>query len=119
MRSTDGPLDSAMIRCPGGHWFNGPIESLTPRGADQRDRGTARVASSVRRDNLTGGRDRLDGSGEFAVLAFPAKPERDIPRPNSAPAHYLGRPTRLWITAMRPRHRRIASQHLAEAVTGG
>lgn len=29
MESTDGPLDSAMIRCPAGHWFNGPIESLT------------------------------------------------------------------------------------------
>ena len=29
MRSTDGPLESARIRCPLGHWFNGPIESLT------------------------------------------------------------------------------------------
>ncbi len=29
MRSTDGPLDSAKIRCPRGHWFNGPIEFLT------------------------------------------------------------------------------------------
>jgi len=29
MRSTDGPLEGAMIRCPAGHWFNGPIESLT------------------------------------------------------------------------------------------
>jgi len=27
--STDGPLDSAMIRCPAGHWFTGPLESLT------------------------------------------------------------------------------------------
>jgi hypothetical protein len=27
--STDGPLESAKIRCPRGHWFNGPIESLT------------------------------------------------------------------------------------------
>ena len=26
---TDGPLDSAKIRCPRGHWFNGPIEALT------------------------------------------------------------------------------------------
>jgi hypothetical protein len=32
MRSTDGPLDSAKIRCPRGHWFNGPIESLTVPG---------------------------------------------------------------------------------------
>jgi hypothetical protein len=29
MRSTDGPLESAMIRCPAGHWFNGPIEFFT------------------------------------------------------------------------------------------
>ncbi len=29
IRSTDGPLESAKIRCPRGHWFNGPIESLT------------------------------------------------------------------------------------------
>jgi hypothetical protein len=29
LRSTDGPLDSATIRCPAGHWFTGPIESLT------------------------------------------------------------------------------------------
>ncbi len=28
MRSTDGPLESVRIRCPRGHWFNGPVESL-------------------------------------------------------------------------------------------
>ena len=28
-RSSDGPLESAKIRCPRGHWFNGPVESLT------------------------------------------------------------------------------------------
>jgi hypothetical protein len=27
--STDGPLESLRIRCPRGHWFNGPVESLT------------------------------------------------------------------------------------------
>jgi hypothetical protein len=27
--STDGPLESARMRCPRGHWFNGPVESLT------------------------------------------------------------------------------------------
>ena len=38
MRSTDGPLESARIRCPRGHWFNGPLESLIcpdPSGAEQ------------------------------------------------------------------------------------
>jgi hypothetical protein len=29
MRSSNGPVEAAMIRCPFGHWFNGPIESLT------------------------------------------------------------------------------------------
>ena len=29
MRSTDGPIECAIIRCPAGHWFNGAIESLT------------------------------------------------------------------------------------------
>ena len=29
MRSTDGPLESVRIRCPRGHCFNGPLESLT------------------------------------------------------------------------------------------
>jgi hypothetical protein len=29
MTSTDGPLESARIRCPRGHYFNGPLESLT------------------------------------------------------------------------------------------
>jgi len=28
VRSSDGPLESAKIRCPRGHWFNGPVESL-------------------------------------------------------------------------------------------
>lgn len=29
MNSSDGPLESAKIRCPLGHWFNGPVEFLT------------------------------------------------------------------------------------------
>jgi hypothetical protein len=50
-RSTDGPVECAMIRCPAGHWFSGGIQSLTLHGTGQRDRGTAGVASSVTRDN--------------------------------------------------------------------
>jgi hypothetical protein len=40
--STDGSLDSAKIRCPRGHWFNGPLESLTwgQPGAGCTDPGT-------------------------------------------------------------------------------
>lgn len=29
LESTDGPLESAKIRCLVGHWFNAPIASLT------------------------------------------------------------------------------------------
>jgi hypothetical protein len=28
--STDGPVDCAVIWCPAGHFFNGPIECLAP-----------------------------------------------------------------------------------------
>src|SRR5260370_42688137 len=39
--SSAGPLPSAKIRCPRGHWFNGPLESLTclsPGAAASADR---------------------------------------------------------------------------------
>jgi hypothetical protein len=29
MRSTDGPVECARIRCPAGHWFNAPVALLT------------------------------------------------------------------------------------------
>jgi hypothetical protein len=29
INSTDGPLECAMIQCPSGHFFNGPVESLS------------------------------------------------------------------------------------------
>jgi hypothetical protein len=62
MRSTDGPLESARIRCPRGHWFNGPIESLTlddrtarpsqvPQAAGSRQRLHGRLAPSPRRQD--------------------------------------------------------------------
>jgi len=47
MRSSDGPLEAAMIRCPSGHWFNGPIESLTWEGKHQHEPGNAAVASGA------------------------------------------------------------------------
>jgi hypothetical protein len=34
--STDGPVDCAVIRCPVGHRFNGPIESLALEPAPAR-----------------------------------------------------------------------------------
>ena len=49
-RSSDGPLECARIRCPRGHWFNGPMGSLilvspqaqTGPGAGTAARGAAR-----------------------------------------------------------------------------
>jgi hypothetical protein len=37
MQSTDGPLDSVMIKCPSGHWFNGPLEFLTWKNGEGQD----------------------------------------------------------------------------------
>jgi hypothetical protein len=29
VQSSDGPMESVKVRCPRGHWFNGPVEALT------------------------------------------------------------------------------------------
>ena len=49
VNSTDGPLESVMIRCPRGHYFNGPLESMlwdkaasAPRPEDGRGRDAVR-----------------------------------------------------------------------------
>ena len=44
MCSTDGPLESAMIRCPSGHWFNAPIEFLSLQAMQEHDQGSAATA---------------------------------------------------------------------------
>ena len=106
-RSSDGPLEGAMIRCPARHWFNGPIESLTLQGA-RSDQGNAGIAARPIRDRLTGEQSRPDGRGGRVVRAFPEKPEQVIPRPAGAPPYYLGRPAWLWISAMSPRRKRTA-----------
>jgi len=119
MLSSDGPLESAMIRCPAGHWFNGPIEFLTGTSRQEPDRGTVGAGSRARRDGLMGGHDGRDGRDGFATQAFPAEPERVSRRPNGAPAYYLGRPACVWITALSPRRGRIASTRLMQALMGG
>ena len=108
MRSTDGPLESVMITCPAGHSFTGPIEVLIPGSTDSKYPGRAGLGSPTERD----GGQRRD---EFARRALPAEPERNVRRPNTAPAYYLGHPASLWITAMRPRRERAASRYLMEA----
>ncbi len=52
MRSSDGPVEGAMIRCPAGHCFNGAIESLTWESTAKHNPGTAGVASTATRDRL-------------------------------------------------------------------
>jgi len=94
MRSSDGPVEGAMIRCPAGHCFNGAIESLTWESTAKHNPGTAGVASTATRDRLPGA----------------------TRRPNTAPAYYMGRPASVWITAMTPRRRGTASTHLMPAV---
>jgi len=119
MRSTDGPVESAMISCPAGHHFNGAIESLTWDGKDNHDPGTAAVTSRSGRDSLQRCRNGRHGGGGSALRDRPAEPERKARRPNSAPAYYLGRPAALWITAMRPRRRSAATRYLVEAAVSG
>jgi hypothetical protein len=119
MRSTDGPVESTMIRCPAGHYFSGAIESLTWDGKDKHDPGSAAATSRARRDSVQGSHDGRHGSGGSALRDVPAEPERTARRPNTAPAYYLGHPAALWITAMRPRHERTASGHLLQAAVSG
>jgi len=116
MRSTDGPIESAMIRCPAGHYFCGAIESLTWDGKNKHDPGSGAVTSRARRVSVPGSHDGADGS---TIRDYPAEPDPDFSRPNTAPASYLGRPARLWITVMRPRRRRTASRHPMPTVTRG
>ena len=63
MRSSGGLLESAMIRCPAGHWSNGPIESLTWERAGKHVPGTAAVASTASLPGLTGSHDARHGTG--------------------------------------------------------
>ena len=127
MRSSDGPLEAAMIRCPSGHRFNGPIQSLTWERKDNDhpgndlappaatrfrdgidDGGLDRPAaeSPTARAGIIGHHARLDGRGSTSTRHRPGAPRPEIRRPGTAPAYYLGRPAGLWITAMSPRQRR-------------
>ncbi len=116
LRSTDGPVEGAMIRCPAGHGFTGAIESLTWDSTDKPDPGTAGPGSRAGRASLQRGHD---GRGGFALRDVPAEAERKLRRPNTAPAYYLGHPVALWITIMRPRRERTASRYLTEAAVSG
>ena len=102
MHSTDGPVESAMIQCPAGHYFCGAIESLSWNGTDKYDRGSAAVTSRAGRDGLQHGNDGRGDDGSDPQH-FPPFRSRVFSRPNTAPAYYLGHPARLWLTVMRLR----------------
>jgi hypothetical protein len=74
---------------------------------DKDDPGTAAGAPSATYDCHQGTHDGRDSGGGSAIQAFPARPRREVSRPSTAPAYYLGRPARLWITAMRPASARL------------
>ena len=92
MRSADGPVESAMIRCPAGHSFSGPVGALSWDSPGEHDLVAARAGSRA-------------GGGLAARRDFPGSPRRHARRPVSAPAYYLGRPAGQWIAIMRPRRR--------------
>jgi hypothetical protein len=53
MTSTDGPLESAKIRCPRGHSFNGPVEAFlwrkdVPAGTESTGQGQRHPKSTRR-----------------------------------------------------------------------
>jgi len=119
MHSTDGPVESAMIQCPAGHYFCGAIESLTWNGTDKHDPRSAAVTSRAWRDSVPGSHDGRDGTTGSATRHFPPSQSRVLSRPNTAPAYYLGHPARLWLTVMRPRRRHTRSPHAMQTSTGG
>ena len=110
LRSTDGIAESAMIRCPDGHRFTGPIGSLTWERRHTHGQGTASAATGARPDSLNGSHNGPDGTGRHISSGdCPGEPDRETCRPNGAPAYYLGRPARIWITATR--RRRMLAVH--------
>ena len=119
MRSTDGPIESAIIRCPVDHHFCGAIESLTWEGKDKHDAGNAVFTPRVRDGrSVQADDDGRDGTGTSAVQGLSARLKADGSRPNTAPAYYLGRPASLWITAQRESGARTTRHHPMSAVTG-
>ena len=115
LRSTDGPIEAAMISCLAGHHFNGPIESLIADGNHKYGPGTTGPGPHAERDRLPRGRVGRDSGGGSVPREFPAGTERKVRRPNGAPAYYLGRPAALWITAIGPSRKPTTSRYPTEA----
>jgi hypothetical protein len=117
MRSTDGPIECAMIRCPVGHYFNGAIESLTLGRKNNHDSRIAELSFRATHHSVQGSHDRRDVVGGIAIRDFPVEPNPEIFRPNTAPAYYLGHPARLWIAVMNSNGRRTPSRLAMRTLT--
>lgn len=115
MRSSDGLLECAMIRCPVGHYFNAPIEFLTWNGNGYRDPSATAADAPDGRD----GQGSREGSRRSTARDYRAEPMSAISRLCTAPAYYQGRPAQLWITAMRPRRRTTCDQRTQAVSDGG
>ena len=88
MESTDGPLDSAMIRCPAGHWFTGAHRIPHP---DHRAQPRRRLAVPGRnRRRAKGAAAMMTGRSRTGILPGAALPAARVPR-----HWFLGRPARL------------------------
>ena len=109
IRSSDGHLEAAMIRCPSGHWSTG--QSSPSRGTAGTST-TRPIPEVLRRPDscLKGSHAGPGGRGGSVSPDFPEQPEQEVHRPNGTPAYYLARPACLYITAMIPRRRRNAWQ---------
>jgi hypothetical protein len=88
MRSTGGPLESAMIRCASGHWFNAPIEFLTLPTAQKHDPGSAAMAPG-----RGGGTSLSSPHHVTADVGYPA-PWQTLPSSRLPPAGEAPRPRR-------------------------
>jgi hypothetical protein len=60
----------------------------------------------------------LTGRSSGVIRGAPAEREREISRPNSAPAYYQGRPACFLVTAMRPRRKRNQDRSVREVEAG-
>jgi hypothetical protein len=119
MRSADGPIECAMIRCPAGHWFNGAIESLTWDGKDTHHPRPAAGPPSGRPRTPQRTQDSHDEGSKPGTRDFPSRKWREVSRPITAPAYYLGRPAALLITAMRPRSLTAANRPMGAVAPAG
>ena len=58
MRSTDGPLQSARVRCPRGHWLHqpgfAPVGAMLATGAESRTAASGRTVMQYRTLGRTG-----------------------------------------------------------------